>query len=109
MSDAGADILTQDLKTSVSAGDTLSVTFYVCRDSRGGGVLQVSFLNGTTPYSQTFDTTSQTANTWKSYTCTQTIPTGAASGNLSLRFSNVSGRAGWLDLISDVTLTPAGH
>jgi hypothetical protein len=108
MTDAGADILTQNLKTSVSAGDTLSVTFYVCRDSRGGGVLQVSFLNGTTPSSQTFDTTSQTVNTWKSYTCTQTIPAGAASGNLSLRFSNVSGRAGWLDLISDVTLTPAG-
>jgi len=108
MTDAGADTLTQDLKIAVSAGDTLSVTFYVCRDSHGGGVLQVSFLNGAIPYSQNVDTTPQTANTWKSYTCTQTIPAGAASGNLSLRFSNVRGRVGWLDLISDITLTPAG-
>jgi hypothetical protein len=105
MTDSGFDVLTQDLLTSVNAGDTLSVTFYVARDSYGAGVLQASFLVGATEYSQTFNTTNQTVNTWRSYTLTNTIATGG-SGNLSLKFSNVSGRAGWLDNVSDVRVTP---
>jgi len=103
--DPGFDVLTQDLLTPVNAGDTLSVTFYVCRDVKGAGVLNASFLVGETPYSQTFDTTPQTTNTWKSYTLTQKI---GNSGNLSLCFSNVCGVVGWLDNIGTVTVTPAG-
>jgi hypothetical protein len=106
MTDAGFDVLTQDLLTSVNAGDTLSVTFYVGRDNLGGGVLQASFLVGATEYGQTINTTNQTVNTWRSYTLTNTIATGG-SGNLSLKFSNVSGRAGWLDNVSDVRVTPS--
>jgi hypothetical protein len=105
MTDPGLDVLTQDLLTPVNAGDTLSVTFYVCRDVKGAGVLNASFLVGSTPYSQTFDTTPQTVKTWKSYTLTQKI---GNSGNLSLLFSNVCGVAGWLDNIGNVTVTPAG-
>jgi hypothetical protein len=65
--------------------------------------LQASFIVGATTYSQTFDLTSQTVNTWQSYTLTQTIPT-AVTANLSLKFSNVSGKAGWLDNISNVSV-----
>jgi hypothetical protein len=90
---------------SFSAGDTLSVTFYLCRDSTGSGILQASFIVGATTYSQTFDLTSQTVNTWQSYTLTKTIPT-AVTANLSLKFSNVSGK-GWLDKISNVSVTAA--
>jgi hypothetical protein len=88
---------------SFSAGETISVTFYLCRDSTGSGILQASFIVGATTYSQTFDTTTQTVNTWQSYTLTQTIPS-AVTANLSLKFSNVSGKAGWLDNISNVSV-----
>ena len=104
MTDAGFDVITQNLLTSVSAGDTLAVTFYVGRDAIGSGLLQAAFMVDGTAYSQTIDTSTQTANTWQSYTLTKTI---IEPGNLSLRFSNVSGRAGWLDNISNVTITPA--
>ena len=107
MTDAGFDVITRNLgSNSFNAGDTISVTFYVCRDSYGSGVLQASFLVGAATYSQTFDTTNQAVNTWQSYTLTQTIPT-AVTANLSLRFSNVSGRAGWLDNISNVGVMAA--
>ena len=107
VTDAGFDVITQNLgSNSFNAGDTISVTFYVCRDSYGSGVLQASFLVGATTYSQTFDTTNQAVNTWQSYTLTQTIP-AAVTANLSLRFSNVSGRAGWLDNISNVGVMAA--
>ncbi|MCE9610253.1 MAG: DUF6288 domain-containing protein [Chthoniobacter sp.] len=91
---------------SFNAGETISVTFYLCRDSSGSGILQASFIVGATTYSQTFDTTTQTVNIWQSYTLTQTIPT-AVTANLTLRFSNVSGRAGWLDTISNVSVISA--
>ena len=104
MTDAGYDVFTQDLGSqSFNAGDTLSVTFYVCRDNYGSGVLQASFLVGSNTYSQTFDTTSQAVNTWQSYTLTQAIP-ASVTANLTLKFSNVSGRAGWLDNISNVSV-----
>jgi len=48
----------------------MAVTFFVCRDSYGSGVLQASFLVGGTTYSQSFETTNQTVNTWQSYTVT---------------------------------------
>jgi hypothetical protein len=44
-------------------------------------------------------------NTWQSYTLTKTIPT-AVTANLSLKFSNVSGK-GWLDNISNVSVMAA--
>ena len=91
---------------SFSAGETISVTFYLCRDSSGSGILQASFMVGADTYSQTFDTTAQTVNTWQSYTLTQTIPT-AVTANLSLKFANVSGKAGWLDNISNVSVMSA--
>ena len=105
MTDAAYDVLTQNLQTTVYAGDTLSVTFYLLRDAIGtqGGILQASFLVGATEYSQDFDTTEKPLNTWEPYTLTQTITN---TGNLSLRFKNVSGRAGWLDNVSNVTYTP---
>jgi len=107
MTDAGYDVLTQNLGSQTfSAGDTISVTFYVCRDSLGSGVLQASFLVGATTYSQTFDTSTQAVNTWQSYTLTATIPT-AVTANLSLKFSNVSGRAGWLDNVGNVGVMAA--
>jgi len=109
LTDSGFDVLTQNLGSySFNAGDTLSVTFYLERDpyGSGGGELQASFLIDASPYSHTFDTTTQTVNTWQSYTLTKTIPAGV-TGNLSLKFSNVSGRVGWLDNIGDVTVTPA--
>ena len=109
MTDSGYDVITQNLGShSFTAGDTLAVTFYLERDpyGSGGGELQASFLIGATSYSHVFDTTTQTVNTWQSYTLTKTIPAGV-TGNLSLKFSNVSGRVGWLDKISDVTVTPA--
>jgi hypothetical protein len=106
MTDNAYDVLTQNLGSySFNAGDTLAVTFYVERDSLGSGVLQASFLVGATTYSQTFDTGGQTENTWQSYTLTKTIGAGV-SDNLSLQFSNVSGRVGWLDNVSNVSVTP---
>lgn len=103
MNDAGYGVLTQDLKTSVNAGTTLSVTFHICKDEYGPGVLEASFMVGENAYSQIFDTSSLAVNTWRSYTLTQTV---GVSGHLSLRFKNLSGRAGWLDNISDVSLMP---
>jgi hypothetical protein len=104
LNDSGVGVLTQNLLTSVGAGDTLTVTFFVGRDSGGSGVLQGSFMIDGTAYSQNFDTSTQTASTWQSYTLTKTI---IEPGNLSLRFSNVSGHVSWLDLVSNVTITPA--
>ena len=102
--DSGVGAVTQNLLTSVAAGDTLSVTFYIGRDSNGSGVLQASFVLDGVAYSQNFDTSTQTAKTWQSYTLTKTI---IQPGNVSLRFSNLSGRVSWLDLVSNVTITPA--
>ena len=104
MTDAGGDVLTQDLHTTVNAGDALSVTFYVIRDTTGGGVLRASFLVGATTYSKDINPSDLTLNTWVPVTFNQTIGTGV-SGNLSLKFTEVSGRAGWLDNVSNVSVT----
>ncbi len=100
------NVMTQDLHTSVNAGDSLAVTFQVMRDQYGSGLLQASFLVGSTEYGQSFDTSTQTAGAWVPLTLNQTIPTGV-TGNLSLRFSNVSGRAGGLDNIGNVSVMAA--
>jgi len=89
----------QDLGTAVNAGDTLSVTFQVMSDTAQGQIAAALLVGtGPTVYSQTF-TNPQNSGTWVSYTLTDTIGT---SGNLSLEFSNVSGRV-WLDNVSNVT------
>ena len=100
--------ITQDLQTHVTAGDTLSMTFYGGRGREGsstadGGVFTAAFLVGSTPYSMPVDTTVLANNTWQSYLLTQIITN---AGDLSLEFSAVNGDP-WLDNISNVALTPA--
>ena len=94
----------QDLGTTVNVGDTLSVTFSVMSDSEFGAI-DASFLVGPTPavYHLNFDTSDNghSLNTWYNYTFT-TAPITEA-GNLSLQFSQVSGRL-WLDNVSDVSV-----
>jgi hypothetical protein len=95
---------TQNLLTAVNSGETLAVTFHVGRENgQVGGIITATFMVGSTPYTQDFDATGLAQNTWQSYTLTKTI---GNSGNLSLKFSRVSGRP-WLDNVSDVTVTPA--
>jgi hypothetical protein len=110
VTDPGYDIITQDLgPQTFKAGDTLAVTFYLLRDAIGsqGGILQASFLVGATRLSQNFDTTQKPLNTWQPYTMTQTIGAAVTAEDLQLQFSNVSGRVGWLDLVGNVSVTPA--
>ena len=100
--------ITQDLLATVKVGDTLSLTFYGGRGREGsstadGGIFTAAFLVGSTPYSTQVDTTILANNTWQSYTLTQVITN---SGDLSLRFSAVSGDP-WLDNLSNVAVTPA--
>jgi hypothetical protein len=99
--DSGFSI-TQDLQTIVNAGDILSVTFYIGKDNPTPGVMTATFMVGSTPYSQDFDTSSQAAGTWAPYTLTKTL---ANAGNLSVKFSSLSGRA-WLDRIGNIAVTP---
>ncbi|MEI7957452.1 MAG: Ig-like domain-containing protein, partial [Verrucomicrobiota bacterium] len=94
--------ITQNLLSTVHAGDVLAVTFYVGKDTTTSGVITASLMVGSTPYSQNFDTTSQAVGTWAPYTLSVTP---ANAGNLSLQFSSVSGRA-WLDKISNISVTP---
>ena len=122
----------QDLRTTVNAGDTLSVTFSATVDdlwqapNTGKGKFDVTFKVDGTPYTQTFDLSEQTPNTWVTNTFTQVV---ANSGNLTIGFSEVdvqstadrydkwnAGRnqgAGnvsrsFIDHISDITVTAAG-
>jgi len=119
LNDPGAWVK-QDLGTTVNAGDTLAVMF----SAMGGdqfttkaGMIDVSFLIGSTEYSQTFDLTSTHAvNTWGALTLTKII---GVSGNLSVIFRNhyVEGdrlpynwgpgniSRAWLDNVSDVSVT----
>jgi hypothetical protein len=97
--------LSQYLPRNVSAGDTLTVTFWLGRaKNTPGGQGEVYFDVGGTKYNMAFDTTSLPADSWKSYTLTQTI---THSGSLSLGFYGTSKDNSWLDKISDVTVTPA--
>ena len=99
----GGGWVKQNLGTSVTAGDTLAVTFQVMSDTAAGQIaVEFQVGAGPTVYTQTFNNP-QNNGTWVSYTLTKTV---GVSGNLSVKFSNVSGRL-WLDNISDVTVTPA--
>ncbi len=102
------NIITQPLGSqTLNAGDTLQMTLYLYRASNSG-VLQVSFLNGTTTLaSQDIDTSTQDANTWKLYTFSQTILTGVTA-DLHLKFQNVGGKVSWLDMVSNVSVSTGG-
>ncbi|MEI6607824.1 MAG: InlB B-repeat-containing protein, partial [Verrucomicrobiota bacterium] len=101
--------LVQNLGTSVAAGDTLSVTFYIGRQSgaAAGGAGVAYFDVAGTKYTMAFDTSGMTAGTWQLETFTQTITN---SGNLSLGFYGTSAHTinAWIDKISDVSRTSGG-
>ena len=108
---AGAE---QNLNTNVSAGSTLSMTFYLgVRLNPGGGwgTLDGSrvkgnsyFKVGNTYYNTPYDLTGKSNGVWYSYTNATTITN---SGNLSIGFQNlgvVNNYYTSLDAVSDVTL-----
>jgi uncharacterized repeat protein (TIGR02543 family) len=96
--------VTQDLGTTVNAGDTLSMTFSGGRaKGQAGGKFTATFKVGTTEYtSSEFDTSLLANDTWQSYPFTTQI---ANTGNLSIKFSYVSGNRPWLDKVSNVSRT----
>ena len=98
--------LVQNLNTTVTAGDTLSVTFYIGRQlgAAAGGAGVAYFDVAGTKYTMAFDTSAMTAGTWQLATFTQTITN---SGNLSLGFYGTSAHTinAWIDKISDVSRT----
>jgi len=94
--------LIQNLPRNVSAGDSLSVTFWLGRQKGSmGGQVVAYFDVGGTKYSDTFDTTLLAADSWKSYTLAKKI---SNAGNLSLGFYGTTKDGSWLDKISDVTV-----
>ncbi|QHI68689.1 dockerin type I repeat-containing protein [Tichowtungia aerotolerans] len=98
--------ISQDLATTVNAGDTLTVTFSGGNaksesSTTGGGVFNAVFRVGTTPYTMAVDTTGLDPDTWQTYTNTVTV---SNSGSLSVEFTTVSGKP-WLDNIGAVTRT----
>ena len=100
--------LVQNLGTSVSTGDTLSVTFYIGRALSGAGGAGVAYFDvAGTKYTMAFDTSAMTAGTWQLQTMTKTITN---SGNLSLGYYGISAHTinAWLDNISNVSRTSSG-
>jgi hypothetical protein len=96
--------LVQSWDASVSAGDTLSVSFYLGRAKGQKGGKGIAFFKvGKTLYTQAFDTSSLPADSWQRTTMTKKI---SNSGNLSLGFcsSSASGNNSFLDNISDITV-----
>ena len=91
LSDPGAWIA-QDLGTSVNAGSTLSLTFSTLREdiykspNGGQGKLDVSLLVGAATYTQRFDLSGDTKDTWITKTFSQQI---ATTGNLTIKFAHV--------------------
>ena len=96
--------LSQYLPRNVSAGETLSVTFWLGRAKNTPGGQGVAYFDvGGTKYITAFDTTALAADSWKSYTMTHTITN---SGSLSLGFYGTTKDNAWLDKVSDVTVKP---
>jgi len=91
LSDPGAWIA-QDMGTSVNAGSTLSLTFSTLRENiykspnGGQGKLDVSLLVGSQTYTQRFDLSGDTKDTWITKTFSQQI---ANTGNLTIKFAHV--------------------
>ena len=97
--------LVQNLGTSVTNGDTLSVTFYIGRALTGAGGAGVAYFDvDGTQYTMAFDTSAMAAGTWQLQTMTKTITN---SGNLTLGFYGTTGNQinAWLDNISNVSRT----
>ena len=97
--------LSQSLPKTVSAADTLSVTFALGRpqSAAAGGQCVAYFQVGSTKYTTTYDTSLLPAGSWHTYTMTKQI---SNSGNLSVGFYWVSGDNSNLDSISEVSVTP---
>jgi hypothetical protein len=97
--------LVQNLGVSVTAGDTLTVTFQRGNPliSSGGAGVAYFDVDGT-KYTMPFDTTGMTTGTWQLTTMTQTITN---SGNLTLGFYGTTGNGVnvWVDLVSNVSVT----
>ncbi|MBJ7396695.1 MAG: tandem-95 repeat protein, partial [Akkermansiaceae bacterium] len=99
--------LVQNLGTSVTNGDTLSVTFYIGRALTGAAGSGVAYFDvAGTKYTMAFNTSAMTAGTWQLQTMTKTITN---SGNLTLGFYGTTGNQinAWVDLISNISVTPA--
>ena len=97
--------LTQSLGVSVTAGDTLTVTFQSGRQlGQVGGAGVAYFDVAGTQYTTAFDTSALTAGAWQLTTLTHTITN---SGNLTLGFYGTTGHAlnAWIDQISNVSAT----
>jgi len=96
--------LNQSLPKTVSAGDTLAVTFALGRpqSAAAGGQCVAYFQVGSTKYTTTYDTSLLSAGSWQSYTLTHKI---SNSGNLSVGFYWISGDISNLDSISEVRVS----
>lgn len=97
--------ISQNLSTTVEAGDYLSITFSGGRskdsvNTAGGGKIECTFIVGSTPYSMTVDTALLAPDSWQDYTHTVLV---SNSGNLSIEFASGDGKA-WIDNISDVSI-----
>ena len=90
-----------------SAGDSLSVTFWLGRQKGSTGGQVVAFFDvGGTKYTSTFNTTSLAAGSWQSTTMTQTITN---AGNLSLGFYATTQANSFLDKISTLGTEITSH
>jgi hypothetical protein len=96
------------LGVSVTAGDTLTVTFQRGNPLISSGGAGVAYFDvAGTKYTMPFDTSGMTAGTWQLTTMTQTITN---SGNLTLGFYGTTGNAVnvWVDLVSNISVTTGG-
>lgn len=99
--------LEQNLSKNVTAGDTLSVTFYLGNSTDNNGTEGFAYFDvGGQQYTQYFDTRGITPGTFVFTTMSTTI---INSGNLKIGFYNASGYSGstmsWVDKVSGITQT----
>lgn len=95
----------QDLGLTVNEGETLEVSFSSGRalDGKvvsGGGVVEATFMVGSTRYSASFDTSSLPADSWQQYTHSATVTN---SGIVRVEFQRLSGEP-LIDAVSDVKI-----
>jgi len=98
--------LTQNLGVSVTAGDTLTVTFQRGNPLVSPGGAGVAYFDvAGTKYTTAFDTSTLAAGGWQLTTMTHKITN---SGNLTLGFYGTTGHSTnvWVDAISNVSVTP---
>lgn len=95
----------QDLGLTVNEGETLEVSFSGGRalDGKvvsGGGVIEATFIVGSTRYSASFDTSTLPADSWQQYTHSVTVTN---SGVVRVEFQRLSGEP-LIDAVSDVKI-----